>query len=190
MKNFKVKMLAATVGTSILCSSCIGSFPVFNSVAAWNRGISKDKFVNELVFICLHIIPVYEVCYLADGLVFNSIEFWSNKSGAAVAKVGETKRMKGSNGDIFAITRTKKGYTIIDETRDAECKLIFDEKKKTWNAELDGKRYELMTMNDDGSITLNMHNGRTLTVNPDIYGVELAQQVAGAYTPSFDVAAR
>ena len=69
-------------------------------------------------------------------------------------------------------------------------KLIFDEKKKTWNAELDGKRYELMTMNDDGSITLNMHNGRTLTVNPDIYGVELAQQVAGAYTPSFDVAAR
>ncbi len=190
MKNLKIKMLTATMGTSIICSSCIGSFPVFNNVAAWNRGISKDKFVNELVFICLHIIPVYEVCYLADGLVFNSIEFWSNKSGAAVAKVGETKRMKGSNGDVFAITRTKKGYTIVDETRGEECKLIFDEKKKTWNAELDGKLYELMTMNDDGSITLNMHNGRTLTVNPDIYGVELAQQAADACIHPFDMSAR
>lgn len=134
--------------------------------------------------------PVYEVCYLADGLVFNSIEFWSGKNGAAVAEVGETKRMKGSNGDIFVVTRTKKGYTILDETRNEECKLIFDEKKKTWNAELNGELYELMKMNDDGSVTLNMRDGRTLTVTPDALGVELAQQAVSRYDSFFDMADR
>lgn len=172
-----MSVLCALLATSIFYSSCIGSFPVFNKVKTWNMGVSGSKFVNELVFICLHIIPVYEVCYLGDILIFNSIEFWGGDS--PVAKVGETKRMKGSNGDIFVITNTKDGYKIVDETKNVECELVYNKKAKTWNAQMDGKSYELMKMNDDGTVSLNMQNGKYFTVNPDAAGVELATSVLG-----------
>lgn len=190
MKNSKIYAIALLLGTSIMYSSCIGTFPTFNKVASWNRGITGNKFVNELVFIGLHIIPVYEIVYLADGLIFNSIEFWSGKSGSAVASVGETKRMKGSNGDMFAVTRTEDGYKIVDETRNEECKLVFNEKKQTWNAVINGESFELMTMNEDGTITLNLREKGKITVNADAYGVDMAQAEAGIRNATFDMAAR
>ena len=75
MKKRLVTLLCTMLSVSILSTSCIGSFPLFHKIHSWNEGVSDNKFVNELVFVCFHIIPVYEVCYLADGLIFNSIEF-------------------------------------------------------------------------------------------------------------------
>ena len=77
MQKFNLK-LAATVMIcgAFLFSSCIGSFGLHTKLRQWNEGIS-NKFVNELVFLAFNIIPVYGVCYLADALVINSIEFWS-----------------------------------------------------------------------------------------------------------------
>lgn len=185
MKRNNLSVLCLLMASCILYSSCIGSFPVFNKMLKWNKGISSSKFVNELVFICFHIIPVYEVCYLADGLVFNTIEFWSGKS--ALAKVGETKRMKGSNGDIYAITNTKDGYKIVDETKNVECELLYNQKNKTWSAAIDGKTYELVKLNDDGTVSLNMQNGKYFTVTPDAAGVELATNVANGSAADFAI---
>lgn len=173
-----LKLVCLLMAASILCTSCLGSFPTFNKLANWNRGISGSKFVNELIFICFHIVPVYEVAYLADILVLNSIEFWGGDSGS-VAKVGETRHMKGSNGDMFAVTATATGYKLVNETRNCECKLVYDKKAKTWNAEFDGTRYELMTVNEDGSLTLNL-GGTHFTTMPDAQGVELAMQAANS----------
>jgi hypothetical protein len=175
MKKGNLKLMCALLASCVLFTSCIGSFRTFNKLNTWNQGISGSKFVNELVFICFHIIPVYEVAYLADALIFNSIEFWGGSN--PVSKAGEVKHMKGSNGDMFAITTTKSGYKIVDETRNCECKLVFDKKNKTWNAEVDGTKYELMTVNEDGSLTLNI-GGVHVTTTADAAGVELAQETA------------
>lgn len=164
------------LSVSILSTSCIGSFPLFHKFHTWNEGVSKNKFVNELVFFCFHIIPVYEVCYLADGLIFNSIEFWSGKS--PLAKAGEKKTLKGSNGDMYCITTTENGYNIVDETKDEAFNLKFDEKTQTWSAEINGATYKLATMNEDGTITMNLRNGETLTVNPDKQGIDMARNAA------------
>ena len=61
-------LLATTVASSILFSSCIGSFGLTNKLLTWNRSIDS-KFVNELVFIAFWIVPVYEISALADVLV-------------------------------------------------------------------------------------------------------------------------
>lgn len=178
MRRTSVKVVCMLMAASILCSSCIGSFKTFNKLTKWNQSISS-KFINELVFICFHIIPVYEIAYLADVLIFNSIEFWGGDAG--FAKVGETKRMKGSNGDMFAITTTATGYKIIDETRNCECQLVFNKKNKTWNAVVDGTSYQLMTMNEDGSVTLNI-GGANFTTMPNAAAVEMAQNISAGTT--------
>lgn len=74
-----------------LISSCIGSFGLWNSLKDWNQGVS-NKFVNELIFLAFHIVPVYEIAYLADALVLNSIEFWSGSN--PTASIGEVKQCK------------------------------------------------------------------------------------------------
>ena len=85
MKKNRLTLVAAIfLSGTILFSSCVGSFGLFNRISSWNQSIGT-KFVNELVFLALNIVPVYGVAYLADALVINSIEFWSgtNQIGRA-----------------------------------------------------------------------------------------------------------
>ena len=102
-------LLATTVASSILFSSCIGSFGLTNKLLTWNRSIDS-KFVNELVFIAFWIVPVYEISALADVLVINSIEFWSGSN--PVADVGNVKTIDGKDGV----------YTVEGNSGDA-CKI-------------------------------------------------------------------
>ena len=92
MKKTKLVAASLLMSGSILFSSCIGSFGLWNQLKSWNQGIS-NKFVNEIVFFAFHVIPVYEVCYLADVLVLNSIEFWSGSN--PLAEVGTVRTVEG-----------------------------------------------------------------------------------------------
>lgn len=65
----------ALVGTS-----CIGSFSLTSGIADWNRKASDSKFVNELIFLGMVIIPVYGFAILVDAILLNSIEFWSGNN--------------------------------------------------------------------------------------------------------------
>ena len=108
MKRNKTLVVCAMLGGSIMFSSCIGSFGLWNNLKDWNQGVS-NKFVNELIFVAFHIVPVYEIAYLADVLVLNSIEFWSGSN--PTASIGEVKEVKGENGEYLVKTNTD-GYTI------------------------------------------------------------------------------
>ena len=93
-KHFK--LTALLLSATILLTSCIGSFGLTNKVLDWNKSVG-DKFVNELVFIALHIVPVYEISIFIDVVVLNSIEFWTGDN--LVAEPGETKVVKNSAGE-------------------------------------------------------------------------------------------
>ena len=71
MRKFKIAVSALLIaGSSLVFTSGIGSFGLTNNVLSWNRNIGP-KFVNELVFFCFWILPVYEVTALVDVLVLN-----------------------------------------------------------------------------------------------------------------------
>ena len=106
MKKSKTFLVCATLSGSVLFSSCIGSFGLWNSLKDWNQGVS-NKFVNELIFLAFHIVPVYEIAYLADVLVLNSIEFWSGSN--PTASIGEVKQCK----EKMANTWLKPTKTVI-----------------------------------------------------------------------------
>ena len=69
---------------TLLFSSCLGSFSAFNNLKDWNQGVSDSKFVNNLVFWGLNIIPVYGLFFLGDAIIFNVIEFWSGSNPIAM----------------------------------------------------------------------------------------------------------
>ena len=80
----KKQLIMATVvalSASMMMQSCIGSFALFNKVKRWNDQVD-NKFVNELIFVAMWILPVYELSFAADLLILNSIEFWSGSNPA------------------------------------------------------------------------------------------------------------
>ena len=173
MKKNRLTLVAAIfLSGTILFSSCVGSFGLFNRISSWNQSIGT-KFVNELVFLALNIVPVYGVAYLADALVINSIEFWSGTN--PMANVGDVKKVKGENGD-YLVKTLENGYSITKEGEDSAMELIYNKEANTWNVVADGVSTELLKMNNDGTAEMNLPNGDKMNVTLDAQGMMAACQ--------------
>ena len=173
MKKNRLTLVAAIfLSGTILFSSCVGSFGLFNRISSWNQSIGT-KFVNELVFLALNIVPVYGVAYLADALVINSIEFWSGTN--PMANVGDVKKVKGENGD-YLVKTLENGYSITKEGEDSAMELIDNKEANTWNVVADGVSTELLKMNNDGTAEMNLPNGDKMNVTLDAQGMMAARQ--------------
>lgn len=156
-KRFFTVAALALAGT-MLFSSCIGSFNLSKKVLAWNQTIDS-KFVNELVFFALWIVPVYEVCLLADILVINSIEFWS---GDNPVEAGIVKKVQGENG-IYTVETLENGYKIMNE-EGQQMSLVYDKESNTWNAVANGETTKLIKIENNSNAIVYLPNGQERNV--------------------------
>lgn len=173
MKRNKFALAAIVLGGSMLFSSCVGSFGLFNRLSSWNNSVG-NKFVNELVFLAFNIVPVYPVAYLADALVINSIEFWSGSN--PMANVGDVKKVKGGNGN-YLVKTLENGYSITKEGENTSMELIYNKEANTWNVVANGESAELIKLNNNGTADLFLPNGKTMNITLDAQGMMAARQV-------------
>lgn len=164
------KLTALLLAATIMLSSCIGSFRLTNKIKDWNSSVS-NKWVNEVIFLAFHIVPVYEIAMFVDALVLNSIEFWSGKSAAV--KVGDTKVVKNSQGQDVEITAMENGYMLSNGEQ--SMNILFDEETQIWSAEYNNQTTQLMKMVDDNNAQLFLLNGDVMDITLDAQGVELAR---------------
>lgn len=176
MKKFKIAVSAILVAGCSLCfSSCIGSFTMMNKVMSWNNQVG-NKFVNELVFFCFWIIPVYEVSFIIDIAVLNSIEFWSGSN----PMTAHTKVVDTENGR-YLIACDGKGYTITHKTTGESMRMEFIEDSNSWAIEdKDGELQPFMTFVDDNHVKMIKPDG-------DFQLVELSQQGVMAYESALGI---
>ena len=165
LKNF-----ALLLSASLVLSSCIGSFQLTNKVKDWNDSVG-DKWVNEVVFLAFHIVPVYEVCMFADAVVFNSVEFWTGER--LVAGSDERQMIKNSFGKDVEIKTLRNGYMFSDGN--SSIKVIYDAENKTWKAEHNNNTTDLIKFVDDENAQLFLANGEVVNVTLDEQGVEMAR---------------
>jgi nuclear transport factor 2 (NTF2) superfamily protein len=171
MKRNFLPLCAIILSSSILSSSCVGSFALTNKVLDWNKNVG-DKFVNELVFLALCIVPVYEISIGIDSIVLNSLEFWTGDNPAA-AKAGEIKKIKGKNGN-YIVKNLENGYSIAKDGQTAD--LVYNQEANTWSIVANGISTELLKINNDGTANLFLANGETMNVTIDAQGVMEARQ--------------
>ena len=74
-------LLAGAMGTS----ACFGSFNLTRKVWSFNKKVSDEKFVQELLFLGMNIVPVYSVAGFIDAVVANTVEFWTGKNPISMA---------------------------------------------------------------------------------------------------------
>ena len=166
MKKFVTRSVVALTVGAVTLSSCIGSFGLTNSVLNWNKKVSGNKFLNELVFLVIS--PAYVVCSAIDLFILNTIEFWSGEQ--LIAHAGETKDVMGKDGRMYAVKTLKNGYEITSPEGEVSH-LVYNKKQKSWSYEDKGALKELFRFNDDGTIQATLPNGKKMNVTQDQAGL-------------------
>lgn len=91
MKRTIVQMISTLLIAALLITAfgCYGSFQLVNKVYKFN-GTLGSKWVNELGFLVMVIVPVYGVATFVDAVILNTIEFWTGNNPMASTNGSQT----------------------------------------------------------------------------------------------------
>jgi hypothetical protein len=146
MSRFGHRIVATAVllGVMTVSTACYGPFTLTKNVYRWNSNIKgsgqvNDKWMKEIVFFGMLIIPAYMFSALLDTFIFNSMHFWTGESpikesavdrdGTNVTTLGETTIRWTPSEDGATVTYERhgvverrasivagaNGYRLIDE---------------------------------------------------------------------------
>ncbi len=126
--------LAVVIGLTSF-QGCIGNFVVTRKILNWNQRISS-KWINEIVFLIMVIIPVYGFAILVDGLILNSLEFWTGTNPLAM-KPGEVEiKVVKQDGVMYQIEASQNKFHFVQlegPNMGDSADLIYNPSTKTWN---------------------------------------------------------
>jgi hypothetical protein len=171
-KKYLSVAVVLALASSMMFSSCVGSFTLTNKVLEWNKQ-AGSKFVNAVIFTAFCIIPVYEITVLADALVINTIEFWS---GTNPVDEVSTKIIDGKDAK-YMIERNKYGYTITNLADNSIVKFNFNEADNSWALEANDTTYPLLQFVDDNHVKMIAPNNEYKTVALSNEGVLAYQEL-------------
>lgn len=110
MKKGIVTLLAAGM---IVLSGCYGSNACFNKLHKWN-GTLGNKWLNSIVHFFLSIFQVYNICLgLIDGLILNTVEFWTGSNPLAS---GDSYYEQDAQGNSVAAVKNADGSMSVELT--------------------------------------------------------------------------
>ncbi|MDH4078200.1 MAG: DUF3332 domain-containing protein [Nitrospira sp.] len=107
-----------------MSTACYGPFNLTKNVYHWNSNIKgngqiSDKWMKEIVFFGMLIVPAYMFSALLDTFIFNSMHFWTGGSpikasdtgvdDIKVATVGDTTIRWTQSNDGVAVTYERHG---------------------------------------------------------------------------------
>lgn len=165
----KTKFIALALCVTFLSSSCLGSYTAFNNLKDWNHQVSQNKFVNNLLFWGLNIIPVYGLFFIGDTLIFNTIEFWSGSNPLAMTDGQMETQTIVKNGNTYEMTATKNKLVVeVIDGKDEGKKVDFNylPEDKTWEATTqEGETFKLSSLKDGKSIVY-LPNGEEVEIDP------------------------
>ena len=133
MKKFVTRaIIIALIGSTGILSGCYGSFSLTSKLYNWNGQVSNQKFVNELVFLGLCILPAYELCTLGDALIFNSIEFWGGQNPITM-KAGDVEEGQVMYaGHPYHVTKSLNKVVVASEETAAVAEFQYFPEEESW----------------------------------------------------------
>ncbi|WP_281541505.1 DUF3332 domain-containing protein [Maribacter aestuarii] len=164
----KKSIICVAMASSLLFTSCLGSFSAFNNLKEWNQNISDSKFVNNLVFWGLNIIPVYGLFFLGDTVIFNVIEFWSGSNPIAMEEGEQETQMVERDGNTFKMVASKNRMqvTVVDGPKTGKkIDLVYKPSEKSWNAIRPNGEIIKLSSFEEGFYIVYMPNGKEVKID-------------------------
>jgi hypothetical protein len=107
----RIALLRRAVGISLLAAflpsaliGCFGNFELTKKVWRINKQIDQDRWVQEVAFLVLAVVPVYGGALFLDVVLFNSLEFWTGKN-PVLAEDGARKVVRNPTGGQMILVR-------------------------------------------------------------------------------------
>ncbi|RPH30626.1 MAG: DUF3332 domain-containing protein [Bacteroidales bacterium] len=153
--------------------SCIGSFKLTGKVYQWNQS-TGNKFVRQLVFLALVAVPVYEISLVLDGLLLNTLEFWSGKNPIAM-KAGEYQtKIVEQSGVKYRVTASQNRFDFIQlqgPQKGVSGALVYNPNKYSWSYEGNNQSIKLVELTKDGKANVFLPNERVIRVESNQNGI-------------------
>lgn len=150
--------------------------------------ISDSKFVNNLVFWGLNIVPVYGLFFLGDIIIFNVIEFWSGSNPIAMNEGDMETQIVMRDGNKYQMVATKNRLqiSVIEGVNQGQkLDLVYKPSEKSWNAvKQNGEIIKLSSM-QEGLYIVYMPDGQEVKIDPTATreeGLALIHQQVYNYT--------
>ncbi len=149
-KQVVVLLLVATMAT--MSVGCYGSFNLTKKVYNWN-GTMEGKWVQEIVFLVLNVVPVYGIAGWIDVVILNSIEFWTgnNPMAATITSEDGTKVVFNQEKNEMTISYAGKSFVISREDGKSTVK------------DSEGKVLAYAMSGENGSMNIVDANGKVLS---------------------------
>jgi len=161
--------IASMLACSILFTSCLGSFSAFNNLKDWNRGATDSKFLDNLIFWGLTIVPVYPLFFLGDALIFNVIEFWSGSNPIAM-KPGESEvqmvEYKDNTYKLMASQNRMEVLVVEGPKKGEKIDMVYRPDEKSWNAIRPNGEVIKLSSFEEGFYIVHMPNGEQVKIDP------------------------
>jgi hypothetical protein len=182
-KNLLVSLLLLSI---FLSGNCFGKFALVRKIYEVNDGLTFGAsgklggVIKSIVMIVFVILPVYSISFFLDIIVFNLIEFWTDKNPMALnekpvqelASEGNTSISKKVDGDRMDL--------IIKNNQSVESIVVFKNKPGKFYTEKNSKLEEIklnsMEFGSVSILSMESANGTKKHIVPS-YLIEEAQNV-------------
>lgn len=157
MKKSKLSFFVViALVVTITFQSCIGSFNLTRNLYDWNHNVG-DRYVNALVFFAFVVIPVYGVTLFLDGVILNTIEFWSGSHPISMEEGDKEIQRVTKDGVTYEIMAVKNKFiaTQIHGPQAGETvEFIFNPVEKTWSLVTSDINQKLVKVNDNATVNV------------------------------------
>jgi hypothetical protein len=118
----KAIVIAVIFSFMSVTSACFGPFNLTRNIYHFNSGIKgsgevNEKWMKEIVFFGMIVIPVYMFAALLDAFIFNSIQFWTGDNPVKATDAGNdgATRVVRLGGITMTMVETDRGTTVTYE---------------------------------------------------------------------------
>jgi hypothetical protein len=117
MKKIKVTVALFLASWLLLVQTgCFGRFALVKKVYEFNDSVGGKglggRFVKQILYMVMTIIPVYGIAGFIDGIILNLIEFWTGSNPLAMVEGEQEIQMVRKGNDLFKLTATKNQMHI------------------------------------------------------------------------------
>jgi len=118
----KAVAIAVMVSFMSVTSACFGPFNLTRNVYHFNSGIKgsgevNEKWMKEILFFGMIVIPVYMFAALLDAFIFNSIQFWTGDNPVKATDAGSdgATRVVRLGGITMTMVESDRGTRVTYE---------------------------------------------------------------------------
>ena len=167
-------LLASVLFTGLIQSSCMGKFALLKKLYSWNEKATGNKFLDNLLFWILNIVPVYSIVVFVDAVILNLIEFWTGVNPIAMHEGDRIEKMMRNGDEKFLAIATKNKMEIKFGEADARnFAIVFVPQTKAWMLETKDKSICMAKELDNNQVALIQTGGNTTVANKNFSAKKL-----------------